>query len=196
MIAHIAGQFVHKAPTQVVIEVSGLGYEVHISLQTYDAIKNLTGGKLFTYLHTTGDSQTLYGFASLAEKQWFLYLIGVNGVGPRVAMTILSSLTPDELQHAILQQSVAMLQAVKGIGAKVAQRIILELGAKANELTIGQVTVSTEVLGHGSVHQEALAALVRLGIPKSQGEKAILHVIRTYPGELSVEQMIKMALKG
>ncbi|MEM7382964.1 MAG: Holliday junction branch migration protein RuvA [Bacteroidota bacterium] len=196
MIVHIAGQFIHSNPTQVVIEVGGLGYEVHISLQTYDNIKNLTRGKLFTHLHTTGEAQTLYGFASLAEKQWFLYLIGVNGVGPRVAMTILSSLTPDELQHAILNQSVAMLQAVKGIGEKAAQRIILELSTKAHGLATGHVAVSTEVFSRGSIHREALAALARLGIPKSQGEKAILHVLRTHPDELSVEQLIKMALKA
>ena len=125
-----------------------------------------------------------------------MYLIGVNGVGPRVAMTILSSLTPDELQHAILKQSVAMLQAIKGIGEKAAKRIILELSTKVYSLATGHMAVATEVLSQGSIHREALAALARLGIPKSQGEKAILHVLRTHQGELSVEKLIKMALKA
>ena len=102
MIAYITGQLTHKAPTQVNIEVGGMGYEVQISLHTYAQLKDLTTCKLFTHLHITGEAHTLYGFASLAEKQWFLYLLSVNGIGPRVAMSILSSLMPHELQQAIL----------------------------------------------------------------------------------------------
>ena len=196
MIAYIAGQLMHKTPTQVVIEVGGLGYEVQISLQTYAQVKNLASGKLFTHLHITGDAHTLYGFASLAEKQWFLYLLGVNSVGPRVAMTILSSLTPDELQHAILNHSVAMLQSIKGIGQKAAQRIILELSTKVDRLAAGREDVATEVPNQEAIRQEALAALARLGIHKSQAEKAILHVFRTHQGKLSVETLIKLALKA
>lgn len=196
MIAYIAGQLMHKTPTQVIIEVGGLGYEVQISLQTYAHVKNLTSGKLFTHLHITGDAHTLYGFASLAEKQWFLYLLEVNSVGPRVAMTILSSLTPDELQHAILNHRVAMLQSIKGIGQKAAQRIILELSTKVDKLAARREDVAADVPNHTPIHQEALAALARLGIRKSQAKKAILHVLRTHQGKLSVETLIKLALKA
>ena len=135
MIAYITGKLTHKAPTQAIIDVGGLGYEVQISLHTYAHLKGLTACKLFTHLHITGDAHTLYGFVSMAEKQWFLYLLGVNGVGPRVAMTILSSLKPDELQQAIISHSAATLQSIKGIGEKAARRIILELSSKVGKLT-------------------------------------------------------------
>ncbi len=196
MIAYIKGEITYQTPTQVMIEVGGLGYEVQISLHTYEQLKELSACKLFTYLHITADAHLLYGFGDMAEKQWFLNLIQVNGVGPRIAMTILSSLTPTELQQAILNRQTASFQAIKGIGEKVAQRIILELGDKASKLT----TLTEQAPGYAhsqeAIKQEALTALVKLGIQKASAEKAILQVIKTHPGELTLESLIKLALKA
>lgn len=196
MIAYITGELTYQAPTQVVMDVGGLGYEVQISLHTYAQLKGLTACKLFTYLHITADAHTFYGFIDMPEKKWFLNLLQVNGIGPRVAMTILSSLTPKELEQAILGQHAATFQAIKGIGQKAAQRIILELSNKVNKLSdLGQ-----EAAGYNhaqeAIRQEALAALSKLGIHKNTAEKAILQVIKTYQGTLTLETLIKLALKA
>jgi len=196
MIVYITGELTHQTPTQVIIDVGGLGYEVQISLHTYARLKDLTAYKLFTYLHITADAHTFYGFADMLEKQWFLNLLQVNGIGPRVATTILSSLTPQELQQAILGQDSARLQAIKGIGQKAAQRIILELSNKVGKLSELPYQVPGGY-GHSqeSIPQQALAALCKLGINKSQAEKAISQTIRAHQGELSLETLIKLVLK-
>jgi Holliday junction DNA helicase RuvA len=194
MIAYINGQITHQAPTQVIVEVGGLGYDVQISLHTYAHLKDLAACKLFTYLHITADAHTLYGFADIAEKQWFLHLLQVNGIGPRMAMTILSSLTPKELQQAILGHHTGTLQAIKGIGQKVAQRIILELSGKVGKLA--DLEEVTSYHSQEALRQEALVALSKLGINKIQAEKAILQIIKTHPGELTLETVIKLALKA
>jgi Holliday junction DNA helicase RuvA len=195
MIAYINGQITHQAPTQVIMDVGGLGYEVQISLHTYERLKDLTTCKLFTYLHITADAHTLYGFADISEKQWFLHLLQVNGIGPRMAMTILSSLTPKDLQQAILGHHTATLQSIKGIGQKVAQRIILELSGKIGKLTDLGEEVTSYMHNQEALRQEALVALSKLGINKVQAEKAILQIIKTHPGELTLETVIKLALK-
>jgi holliday junction DNA helicase RuvA len=194
MIAYINGQITHQAPTQVIVDVGGLGYEVQISLHTYTHLKDLTACKLFTYSHITADAHTLYGFADISEKQWFLLLIQVNGVGPRIAMIILSSITPKDLQQAILGNHIATLQAVKGISQKVAQRIILELSSKVGKLA--DLEEVTSYPSQEALRQEALVALSKLGINKMQAEKAILQIIKTHPGELTLETVIKLALKA
>lgn len=196
MIAYITGKLTHKAPTQATLDVGGLGYEVQISLHTYAYLKDLAACKLFTHLHVTGDAHTLYGFMSIAEKQWFLHLLGVNGVGPRMAMTILSSLTPDELQQAISSHSTDTFQSIKGIGTKAAQRIILELSSKVGKLASMTEQAAIDLNNHATMRQEALAALAKLGIHKASAEKAISHIMRTHQGELSVETLIKLALKA
>jgi Holliday junction DNA helicase RuvA len=196
MIAYIQGNITQQSPTQVVIDTGGLGYEAQISLRTYEKIKGLATCKLFAYLQITSDAHTLYGFFELAEKQWFLHLLQVNGVGPRLAITILSSLTPAELQQVILGRHTATLQAIKGIGQKAAQRIILELSNKIDKIAAAEVGVSHLLGGQENLRQEALAALAKLGIPKTHAEKAILQIIKTYQGELDLETLIKLALKA
>ena len=196
MIAYIAGSLAHKAPTQVIIDVGGLGYEVHISAQTSTRIKNQAEGKLFTHLHIAQDVYTLYGFATLEEKKWFLHLIAVNGVGPRMGIAMLSSLTPEELTDAIRHRNVATLSTVKGIGPKVAQRIILELSTRVGALTSQANEVVWEAMHPESVSGQALTALIRLGIAKGQAEKAIGQVLKGHTGDLSVETLIKLALKN
>lgn len=196
MIAYIAGSLTHKAPTQVIIDVEGLGYEVQISAQTYTHIKNYTEGKLFTHLHITQDAHTLYGFATPEEKKWFLHLVAVNGVGPRMGIAILSSLAPEELTYAIQHRNVATLSTVKGVGPKVAQRIILELSARVGASSAKASEIASEAMHPESVSGQALTALVRLGIAKGQAEKAIGQVLKGHTGALSVETLIKLALKN
>src|ERR1043165_235214 len=130
MIAYLKGKLVHKEPTHVVIEVNGVGYQVGISLHTFSEIKDKEDIRLPTYLHVREDAHILYGFASDAEKQMFQFLISVNGVGPNTALVVLSYLTPDELKSAIVNEDTNALQAVKGIGGKTAQRLVLELKDK------------------------------------------------------------------
>ncbi len=195
MIAHLKGTLSYPTPTHVIIDVNGIGYEVRISLHTFSLIKDQSHCQLFTHQYIKGDIQALYGFASLEEKQWFLHLININSVGPRTALTILSSLSPEELQQAIINQHVALVQGIKGIGAKVAQRIVLELQnvlqSSAPSATLSAMSTTTT-----SSTQEAFAALVKLGIPPASAQKALAQVRSTHPDELSVEVLIKEALQA
>lgn len=194
MIVHLTGKLLHKSPTYAVIEVGGLGYDVKISLHTFSAIKALETCQLFTHQYIKGDVHTLYGFASMEEKNWFLHLINVNSVGPRTAMTILSSLSPLELGQTIINNQVGVLKGIKGIGDKAAQRIILELKDKLGHgLFAGDNTLTTQALD--PIGQEALAALMKLGIGKLVAEKAIAKVRSTYPDAVSLESLIKQALQ-
>ena len=195
MIAHLKGQLVYKTPTHVIIDVGGVGYEVRISLHTFATIKELEHCQLFTYQYIKGDAHALYGFASLEEKQWFLHLINVNSVGPRTAMVILSSLNPAALSQAIINNQVAVLKSIKGIGDKAAQRIMLELQNKIKPGAAGVEGMITTP-GGTTTTQEALAALIKLGVLPATAEKAIAKVLKSHPDELSVETLIKEALQG
>ena len=195
MIAYIAGKLTYKDPIQVIIDIGGLGYEVKISLNTFSQVKNQDTCKLFTYLHIKEDAHTLYGFASLEEKRWFLALIRINGIGTGIAMTTLSSLNPNELQQAIVHEDVALIKSIKGIGDKAAHRIILELKDK-----LGKIATTDSSLPYSNVkeslRQEALIALTTLGIHKNVGEKAISTILQKYQGDISLEELIKLALKA
>lgn len=193
MIAYIHGSLSYKSPTQIIVDVGGIGYELQISLHTYEALKEETSCKAFTYSHITQDAHILYGFASMEEKQWFLQLLSVNGIGPRVAITILSTLTPESLQQAIIANNVVALQAIKGIGQKAAQRIILELQGKVGK--VGSI-LPLQPTGQEAIYQEALAALAKLGMHKATAEKIVAAILKEYQGEITVESLIKLALKG
>jgi len=194
MIVHLTGKLIHKSPTYTVIDVGGLGYDVKISLHTFSAIKALETCQLFTHQYIKGDVHTLYGFACMEEKNWFLHLINVNSVGPRTAMTILSSLSPLELGQTIINNQVGVLKGIKGIGDKAAQRIILELKDKLGQgLSVGDNVLTTQ--GADPVGREALAALMKLGIGKPVAEKAIAKVRSTHPDAVSLESLIKQALQ-
>jgi holliday junction DNA helicase RuvA len=193
MIIHLTGNLIHKTPASAVIDVGGVGYEVKISLYTFSVIKSLKTYTLLTHQYIKGDVHTLYGFASMEEKQWFLHLINVNSVGPRTAMTILSSLSPLELEQTIVNNQVVVLKGIKGIGDKAAQRIILELKDKLGQgLSVGDNAPAMQ--GANSIGQEALAALMKLGISKPIAEKAIAKV-RSAHGDVSLESLIKQALQ-
>lgn len=195
MIAYLRGKLVHKEPTHVVIDVGGVGYQASISLNTFSDIKDQENILLATYLHVREDAHLLYGFSSEAEKNLFLNLISVNGVGPNTAMVMLSSLPPAELKAAILREDAATLQAVKGIGGKTAQRLILELRDKLRKASPDGGATLSGTQGN-TLRQEALTALVTLGISRSSAEASIDGILRKSGNTISLEDLVKQALKN
>lgn len=195
MIGYLEGKFVEVSPSKTYMDINGLGYEVNITLPTYEKIKDLKNGKLFTYLQVREDAWVLYGFAALAEKELFIQLLSVSGVGAATARVILSSLSYSELSKIIANGDNKALEKVKGIGAKTAQRIILELRGKiVFEEIIGDDGLN--VNANISNNNDALNALVSLGIAKPMAENAIKKVVKAHGDDLAVEDLIKLALKN
>lgn len=192
MYEYLSGEYVTKTPTHVVIDVQGVGYYVHISLNTFSDIKELRGGKLFISFQVREDAQTLFGFSKVEERHLFENLISVSGIGPNTGRMILSSMTPDELQTAIVTGNVSALKSIKGIGPKTAQRMILELQDKLNKS--GSVTGAFPSAGINLALDEAATALVLLGFVKAQVDKCLGAIAKDSP-TLGVEGFIKEALK-
>lgn len=195
MIAYIEGEITLKEPTHIVIEANGLGYEVKISLNTFQAIKDVTRYKLFTHLHIKEDAHTLFGFSNTSEKKLFLDLISISGVGPGTGLVVLSSMPPEDLKRAIVNGQTATIQSIKGIGAKTAQRIILELRDKFSKESLGKAATNISGISYNTASSEALSALVTLGFNKVAAEKSINTIARKHGEEISVEEIIKLALK-
>lgn len=194
MIAYIDGKLTHKDPTYVIIDVNGVGYQIKISLNTYAKIAEGERCKLHTFLHIKEDAHTLYGFSELSEKNVFLHLISISGVGPGTGLVIVSSLTVSEIAQAIAREDVRTIQNVKGIGAKTAQRIILELKDKFKKEAITDITNNTPV-AHNTNRDEALSALITLGFARNVAEKTLDSIIKRDGNHLTVEALIKLALK-
>ena len=192
MYDYFSGKLIFKAPTHVILDVGGIGYHIHISLTTFSQIKDQEQCKLFVSFQVREDAQTLYGFATEGERQLFNHLISVSGIGPNTGRMMLSSITPEEIQAAIVNGQVAVIQKIKGIGPKSAQRVILELQDKLKKQ--GPDALIALPMAKASVPEEALAALVMLGFVKAQAEKVLNSLIQLDP-EQSVEQLIKAALK-
>jgi holliday junction DNA helicase RuvA len=193
MIATLTGKFMQKTPTRVVVDVQGVGYDINISLHTYTAIQALDSGLLFIHLKVAEDAFTLFGFAEEVEKEIFLKLIGVSGVGAATARMMLSHLKPTEVVQAIAGANVKLLESVKGIGKKTAERIVLELRDKMGGMA-QQAYVKSGA--YNTVEIDALEAMVALGITRTQAEQAIKKAIAMLPGNNSVESIIKQALKS
>lgn len=193
MYAYLQGKFTYKSPAQVYIDVNGVGFEVNISLNTYSHIQNLDQGKLFTHLQVKEDAHILFGFFDKKEKDMFVMLTGVSGVGAVTARMMLSSLKPEEVGIAIVQGNVKQLESVKGIGKKTAERLVLELKDK-----LGKNALDTDLSMHmgNSLETDALNALTALGISRSQAEQAIQKIIRAEPAVSQLEDLIKKALKA
>lgn len=191
MFAYLEGTLAYKSPSLVYLAVGGVGYEVNITLQTFSRIQHLEQCRLFTQLQIREDAWVLYGFADEAERATFRQLIAINGVGAGTARIILSSMTPEELERAVATDDARTLERVKGIGAKTAQRIVLELKGK---LSAGKNTGMSQAVMHNTVQDDALVALVNLGISKSVAEGAIKKIKDA--SSLSVEALIKQALKS
>jgi len=194
MIAYIDGKLTHKDPTFVIIDVNGVGYQIKISLNTYAKLTEGERCKLHTYLHIKEDAHTLYGFSEPSEKNVFLHLISISGVGPGTGLMIVSSLTVSEIAQAIAREDVRTIQNVKGIGAKTAQRIILELKDKFKKEAITDITNNTPV-AHNTNRDEALSALITLGFARNVAEKTLDSIIKRDGSHLTVEALIKLALK-
>ena len=192
MITQLQGKLVEKNPTHVVIDCHGVGYFVNISLNTYSALPEGEAIKLYTYLQIKEDAHTLYGFLTKAEREVFVLLLSVSGVGASTARTMLSSLTAAHVRSAIINGDVATIQAAKGIGAKTAQRVVLDLKDKMLKLQdFEEISINTL----NTNKEEALAALEVLGFMRKQAEKVVDIIIKSSSEELSVEEIIKQALK-
>lgn len=192
MIAHIQGRLVEKTPTYVVIDCGGVGYQIFISLTTYSQIGQEENCKLLTHLTIRDDSHLLYGFKEESERALFRLLITVSGVGSSTALMILSSLSPEETRHAILSNDINALKGVKGIGAKTAQRIVIDLKDKLSKVSLeGNFSLDID----NTLKEEALSALVMLGFNKTQAEKSIAKILKASP-DLTVEEVIKQVLKS
>jgi len=197
MIAYIKGKLTVKDPTYVIIEANNLGYHAKISLYTFSAIKEVEDTLLYTWVHIKEDAHTLYGFSSEKERNVFLDLTSISGIGPGTALVMLSSLNPNEVRKAIAQEDVRTIQAVKGIGPKTAQRVILELKDKMRkiELLPGE-DKSFSISSSNNIRQEAFNALVTLGFARSAAEKNIDAVLKQRGEDISLEDLIKWALKS
>ena len=192
MYAYIDGKLTFKNPAYVVVEAGGIGYHINISLNTYSALGDAERCKLYTWLHVKEDAHTLYGFADEGERRLFLHLISVSGIGPNTGRMILSSITPVEIQTAIVHADLPLIQRIKGLGAKTAQRLVLELQDKLKKEGADSLISMPQ---HNTVKDEALSALVMLGFAKQTAEKTIDQILKVTEGTLSVEQLIKQALK-
>ena len=192
MITHIQGKLVEKNPTDVVIDCNGIGYLLNISLHTFSQLPDKENIKLFTHLQVKEDSHTLFGFSSLAEREIFRLLISVSGIGASTARTMLSALTPKQVREAIATENIALIQSIKGIGLKTAQRTIIELKDKILKVyDIDEVSVSQD----NTAKDEALSALEVLGFNKKQAERVIDKFVASQP-QANVETIIKEALKS
>ncbi|WP_405609994.1 Holliday junction branch migration protein RuvA [Polaribacter sp. Asnod1-A03] len=192
MITQIRGKLVEKNPTEAVVDCGGVGYLLHISLNTFSSLPDDELVVLYTHLSIREDAHTLFGFATKIEREVFKLLISVSGVGPSIARTMLSSMTSEEIQHAIASENVKLIQSVKGIGVKTAQRVIVDLKDKIlKTIDLDEVSVSTS----NTNKEEALSALEVLGFNKKQSEKVISNILKENP-EATVEKLIKLALKN
>ncbi|MCD7937304.1 MAG: Holliday junction branch migration protein RuvA [Tannerellaceae bacterium] len=193
MIEYIKGEIAELSPARMILECGGIGYELQISLNTYTAFNGQTSGKLYIYEVIREDAHLLYGFAEVSERELFVLLTSVSGVGPNTARMILSSFAPHELVQVIATKDENSLTSVKGIGLKTAQRILVDLKNKVKPVEIITTTTGKKV-ATGVVAEEAVAALIMLGFQKSAGQKAVTAILKSSP-TLSVEQVIKAALR-
>lgn len=192
MYAYLDGKFVFKSPAVVHVDVNGVGYEVLISLNTYSRIQNLEKGILQTCLLIREDAHILYGFFDKSEKEMFLHLISVSGIGATTARMMLSYMKPDELVRAIVTGDSHTLEGVKGVGKKTAERLVLELKDK---LAKHPLESNMSPLKHNTLHSDALNALMALGIARNTADQAIQRVTKSDPAMTSLEDVIKKALK-
>jgi holliday junction DNA helicase RuvA len=192
MIAYLKGDFVHKTPATVYVDVNGVGYELQISLNTYSKIQKLDKGLLHTILLIREDAHILYGFFELAEKEMFLQLISVSGIGASIARVMLSYMQPEEIARAIIQADTRTLESIKGIGKKTAERMVVELRDKLAKQPLESNILP---LKNNTLQQDALNALTALGINRQVAAQALEKTLAADPN-LPVEELIKKALRA
>ncbi|MDP4175885.1 MAG: Holliday junction branch migration protein RuvA [Bacteroidota bacterium] len=190
MIGYLTGSIISKKPTQVLLDVNGVGYVINISINTFERIPE-TGEKvsLHTYLAVREDSLTLFGFSSEPEKQMFELLIGVNGIGPKLAQSVLSGIQIEELKHALKTGNLLRLVAVPGIGRKTAERMLLDLREKVDNITTEEFESSVPF----KIKDDAIAALATLGYNQKMAERVIRDILLTTP-TIKLEELIRQAL--
>ena len=188
----IAGKVDRITPTEIIIDCNGVGYLLHISLHTFERLKAEKNVKIYTHLVVREDSHTLYGFATISEREMYIKLVGVNGVGPSTARMILSSLTVDEVVSAISNANIGVLKSIKGIGPKAAQRLVVELQDK-----LGGIGSDTAYLlsGGSQAMEEALDALIALGFSKASVSKILMKINKESDNNLTTEELIKKSLQ-
>ncbi len=195
MIAYVKGPITHKTPTYVIIEAGGIGYHINISLYTYSKIETNVSVQLLTYFHVKEDGQTLYGFSEETERDLFIKLISVSGIGPNTARILLSSITPQEARTAIISEDVRTLNGVKGIGPKTAKRLILDLKDKLMKDS-GEGNLVLPIAGNNKFREEALSALTTLGFNRIRVQKVLNKVLKENTAVPNSETLIKLALKN
>jgi len=196
MIAYVNGIVTYKDPAYAIIDVNGVGYEVRISLQTYTSLPDIGARcKLVTFLNIREDAHVLYGFWGNDEKKLFLDLTSISGIGPSTALVMLSSLSSSEIRQGIMDEDLRLIQSIKGIGSKTAQRVILELRDKIRKEELVSTGTKSAETSSSTLRSEALAALVTLGIPKPTAEKSLDAIIKREGQSISVENLIKLALR-
>ena len=197
MIDYIRGELAELTPTTAVVEAAGVGYAMNISLNTYSAIQGKKDVKLYTYEAIREDAHLLYGFHSKKEREMFLLLITVSGVGPNTARMVLSSMSPQELCNSISTGNEKMIKGVKGIGLKTAQRIIVDLRDKIVTLGIADEIPAGGAVGapvNNQVKDEAVSALIMLGFSPAPSQKVVVEILKSNPSA-PVEEVVKLALK-
>ena len=200
MIAYLDGTLAYKDPAQAILDIAGVGYEVKISLTTFGKLPaEGQKAKVYTYQHIKEDGNTLYGFLDPSEKALFMLLISVSGIGPGTGIVMVSSMGVGEIREAIVSENVRAIQSIKGVGPKTAQRVILELRDKLRkDELLAKAGIDTVPLArqHNTRRSEALQALVTLGFARAAAEKTLDQISQKHGGELSVEELIKFALKS
>jgi len=196
MITFLKGKLVQKDPTHIVIDVNGVGYHVNISLQTFSEIKDQENVLIHTHLSIREDAHVLFGFSNGSEKKLFQQLISVNGVGPSTAIVMLSYMNSNEIKNAIVHEDAAALQAIKGIGGKTAQRVIIELKDKLKKESWEESPSTVSIGPHNTLRKEALSALLTLGLPKAAAEKSVDTVLKKSGNTVTLEDLVKQALKN
>ncbi|TGE09859.1 Holliday junction branch migration protein RuvA [Hymenobacter fodinae] len=200
MIAYLDGKLAYKDAALAIIDITGVGYEVRISLATYSKLPaEGEKTKIYTYQHIKEDGQTLYGFLDPNEKALFMQLISVSGIGPGTGIVMVSSMSVGEIRQAIVQEDVRSIQSIKGVGPKTAQRVVLELKDKLRkDELLAKAGIDTVPLAraHNTNRAEALAALVTLGFARAAAEKTLDQIQHKHGNDLSVEELIKFALKS
>jgi Holliday junction DNA helicase RuvA len=196
MIAFLKGKLIQKDPTHVVLDVNGVGYHLNISVQTYADIKDKESTLIHTHLAIREDAHLLYGFSTETEKKLFQQLISVNGVGPSTAIVMLSYMSTDELRQSIAREDANALQRIKGIGGKTAQRVIIELKDKVSKDLHYDAQGQISGIQHNTLRQEALTALITLGITRSAAEKSVDTVLKKSGNTITLEDLVKQALKN
>jgi holliday junction DNA helicase RuvA len=194
MFDYIQGKVVTRQPTHVVVETGGVGYLLHITLNSYDQIEEGKEQKIYSWLQVQEDAQRLWGFKEPAEREVFLHLVSVSGIGPNTARLILSGMTPEECRQAILTDNELAFRQVKGVGPKTAKRVMMELKDKMLKTAGDPLSLKAGSQKNQSV-EEALAALITLGFVKSQAEKVISQIVRDEGRDMPTETLVRMALR-